>query len=434
MRIVIRSPDARGARLAQEKLAAAGVEAAALTGAAEAPEGHDIIILDADESRRSAALEMGRKLASADARPLAIVASVDWRQPPPAGLDVHEPFDGWISVNAPPQMVARQIQAIYRAALTDEERRRRRVTAESMGVDPFERPTQRRLKALYIGAPSPFFLALERMWAAHAGLVTAAFSSFSGFDHLHDEFFDAVVLNGAADSATAISLCAALRRNAGLHHLPTLVVTQAGDSATARAAAERGAAAVIPEDAPSEEGVAWLFDAIRRERRRRCAENELRALRDRMGDAHTGLFTSQAFETHLQRLANDHHATGRPFSLVALRVLPAPGARTPGEAVWRKGFREVATLASRLIRDTDCGAALGRELIVCALPATNHAGARRTAERIAAVGECTAFASGDGDAGPLVFEQSTVEMKPGESGRALLARALEAFEAQSAAV
>ena len=45
--------------------------------------------------------------------------------------------------------------------------------------------------------------------------------------------------------------------------------------------------------------------------------------------------------------------------------------------------------------------------------------------------ECTAFASGEGGAGPLVFEQSVVEMQPGESGSALLARALRAIEVES---
>ena len=58
------------------------------------------------------------------------------------------------------------------------------------------------------------FLALERVLAEQGGLVAAAFSSYAGFDHLHDEPFDAVVLNGAQDAQTAISLCAALRRNA----------------------------------------------------------------------------------------------------------------------------------------------------------------------------------------------------------------------------
>jgi hypothetical protein len=53
------------------------------------------------------------------------------------------------------------------------------------------------------------------------------------------------------------------------------------------------------------------------------------------------------------------------------------------------------------------------------------------AERIAAVASCTAFASGEGGVGPLVFEQSAVELQPGESGAGALARALHALDVQS---
>jgi two-component system cell cycle response regulator PopA len=101
--------------------------------------------------------------------------------------------------------------------------------------------------------------------------------------------------------------------------------------------------------------------------------------------------------------------------------------REPTEA-WTRGFNEIASLAARLMRETDSGAAIGHDVIAVALTATDLKGARRTAERIASVAECTAFASGDNGTGPLVFEQSTVELQPGESGAALLARALRALD------
>src|SRR5262249_36619402 len=154
-------------------------------------------------------------------------------------------------------------------------------------------------------------------------------TSFTGFDHLHDEQFDAVVLNGAADAQTAVALCAALRRNASLHALPTMMITAPGDENTARAAIDRGACAVAPMDQPSTAAMGWLFDAIRRERRRKAAEHDVRALRDLMGDARTGLFREAAFAAHLDRLADAHHESGRPLGLVALHVLPAHGASAP---------------------------------------------------------------------------------------------------------
>lgn len=427
MRIVVRSEDAKLARAAQDALAAAGVEAAALPAQRPAPQGEDVAVIPAYEAPEKAK-RLAAALAVSEQPPLAILAGLKSASPPPLGLDIDKTFTGAIALDAPPKLLAAELAAHLRAAGAEDERVRRAATAAALGVGAPTPADTRKLKALYIGAPSPMFLFLERALSQNGGLVAAAFSSFTGFDHLHDEPFDAVVLNGAQDSSTAVSLCAALRRNATLYHLPTMVVTKPGDTATAAAAIDRGACAVAALNAPCGPSLGWLFEAIRRERRRRDAEHEIRALRDLMGEARTGLFKRTAFEAHLARLAADHHASGRPLALAALRVMPAPGAREPSEEVWKRGFNEIASLAGRLMRETDSGAAIGGDLIALALPATDVRGAKRTAERVASVSECTAFASGDGGTGPLVFEQSAVGLQPGESGAGMLARALRALD------
>lgn len=433
MRIVVRCQEARTAREAQEALAAAGVEAMAVPGAARAaPNGEDIAIVAALDGDLSKAGEMARALRALERPPIAILAALPSKAPPPLGLEGLADFNGAVALDAAPKLLAAQIEAAIRAAEAHDERVRRAATAAAMKAPAIKPVETRKLRALYIGAPSPAFLSLERALSQHGGLTAAAFSSFTGFDHLHDETFDAVVLNGATESATAVSLCAALRRNASLYHLPTMMVIAPGDRTTAAAAIERGAAAIAAINEPSGESLGWLFEAVRRERRRRDAEHDLRALRDLMGDARTGLLRRASFDMHLARLAADHHASGRPMSLAVLRVLPAHGARAPSAEIWKKGFNEIASLTGRLMRETDSGAAVSGDVIAVALPASDLAGAKRTAERISSVAECTAFASGDGGAGPLVFEQSTVELQPGESGAGLLARALRAIEAESA--
>ncbi len=427
MRIVVRCQDARLARDTQGRLAAAGVEAFALPGPPRpAPDGQDIVIAPAIEGDVEGALAF----ANADSA-LARVIGLPHAAPPPVGLAGVGGFTGAIALDASPALLAAQLTALTRVAIIEEERARRVETARARNVSTPSLQDPRKLKALYIGAPSPVFLSLERAFSEQGGLVGAAFSSFAGFDHLHDEPFDAVVLNGSQDSATAISLCAALRRNASLYHLPTMVVSAAGDKATERAAIERGASAVVEANAASGEGMGWLFEAIRRERRRRAAEHDLRALRDLMGDTRTGLFRRPAFDAHLLRLVTDHHLSGRPLSLAVLRVMSAPGSREADPQIWKRGFDEIASLAARLMREADCGAAIGQDLIVIALPAAPLKAAKRTAERIASVAECTAFASGEGGVGPLVFEQSSVELQPGESAPGLLARALYALDVQS---
>ena len=428
MRIVVRAADARAAREAQAMLAAASVTATALPGAyRSAPDGEDISIVVAGDTDQQAPVRRD----AASVAPLACLVAHRSGSPPPLGLDGAEALDGAIALDGPPRLLSAQVDAWVRVAIAEEERRRRAATAAEVGAPAPQSLQPRKLKALYIGAPSTTFLALERALAGHNGLVAAAFTSYSGFDHLHDEVFDAVVLNGVQNPATAISLCAALRRNATLYHLPTMVVTAPGDTATAIAAIERGASAVAIANEPSGVSLAWLFEAVRRERRRRAAEHQMHALRDVMGDARTGLWRREPFEMHLARMASDHHASGRPMSLVVMRVRPAFGARQPTEEIWRKGFTEIASLAARLMRDTDCGVTLGEDLIALALPAALLRHAKRTAERIASVAECTAFAAGEGSAGPLVFEQSAVELQPGESGSAMLARALRSIEVES---
>jgi two-component system cell cycle response regulator PopA len=434
LRIVVRCQDPRAARAAQDALALAGIAALAVPGAPEAvlaaPEGEDAIIIV--EPKLETAAMYAQAARAAGRLPLAILWGVNSEAPPPPGLDAPPEFTGIIALNASPALLAAQVSAAIRTGAAEEERDRRRTTLRALGIAAPKAPKQRKLKALYIGAPSPIFLSLEAAFGRQGGLVAAAFSSFIGFDHLHDEAFDAVVLNGAHDAATALSLCSALRRNASLYHLPTMMVISPGDDATSATAIERGASSIVPVNAASDVSMAWLFEAIRRERRRTGAEHDSRALGDAMGDTRTGLFRRAAFDAHLNQLALDHHASGRPFAVAALRVLPAHGASTPPEQVWSRGFTEIASLAARLIRDADCGVTLGSEWIVLALPATDMAGGRRSAERIASVAECTAFASGEGGAGPLVFEQSVAEMQPGESGAGLMARALSALEYDSA--
>jgi two-component system cell cycle response regulator PopA len=432
LRIVVRAPDARSARDAQSLLAAARISAAAMPGPwRPAPDGEDLAIFPALAGGSDVAAALARQTAQAERAPLARLVGLAGAEPPGLGLAEHDAFTSAVTLDAPPKLLAAQIEAAIRLAIAEEECARRAATAASIGA-PAPQPIEpRKLKALYIGAPSAMFLALERVLAEQGGLVAAAFSSYAGFDHLHDEPFDAVVLNGAQDAAKAISLCAALRRNATLYHLPTMVVTAPGDDATAAAAIDRGASAVTEANAPCGPSLGWLFEAVRRERRRRRAEHDMRALRDLMGEPRTGLFQRAAFDAHLARLAADHHMSGRPMALAALRVLPAHGAREPSPDAWKRGFNEIASLAGRLMRDADSGAAIGGDIIAIALPAAALKSAKRTAERIAAVAECTAFASGDGGVGPLVFEQSAVELQPGESGAGMLARALRAIEVEA---
>lgn len=425
MLVSVRSSSPRAARALQERLGAAGVEAAALIGPAarrRAP-AEDIALLDASPEERAWAVATAQRLADETAAPGAIVA-VSAFDAPPADDDA---FDGWVQLDGPAALILRDLRAARRAVTAREELTLRHLTAQTLGAPIGETPAAGGWRALYIGEPHPFFLALERAMATQGGRLEAAFSSFMGFDFLHEDRFDAVALNAGADAATALALCGALRRNARLHHLPTIMLADDNAAEITPAAVERGASLILGRGADRNHALAWTFEKIRRGRREAQVEAGLAAVRTAFAGP-SSLFSSAFLEAHIERLADAAHASGRPLSLAALRVQLAPGARRASASGWRRGLYQVAEIAGRLIRVEDTAALLDGDLIVIALPGAGAAEARATAERVASVTECTAFAAGEADAGPIVLEQIVAELAAGESGAGLLARARAEFD------
>ena len=125
MRIVVRSADARQARDAQARLAAAGIEAIALPGFSRAaPDGEDITVFcgpGAHVQTRNAA-----------ARPLTALAALT--SPPDLGLN-GAPF-GAIAIEAHPRLLATQFEEHVRAAIIEEEAARRRATLDELNIAP----------------------------------------------------------------------------------------------------------------------------------------------------------------------------------------------------------------------------------------------------------------------------------------------------------
>ena len=430
MLVSVRSSSARRARLLQDVLAHAGVEAVALVGPApQRRSAHeDVAILDAHPEARAWAEDEALRLGARSDRPGAIVAATTLSAPP---LAEDDPFDGWIQTDGPPALIARELVAARRGATAREELARRMETAQGCGVDPVFHAPSGGWRALYIGEPHPFFLTLERALAARDGRLEAAFSSFMGFDFLHDDRFDAVTLNAGADAATALALCGALRRNARLHHLPTTMLAEKNADEIAASAIERGASLIVRGDTNHDIAISWMFEKIRRGRREAHVEAGLNGVRTACAGP-CSLFSAAFFEAHIERIAHAAHASGHALSLVALRVQLAPGARKTNAAGWRRGLHQVAEIAGRLIRVEDTAALLDGDMIVVALPSTLAGEALCTADRVASVTECTAFAAGEADAGPIILGRNVTELAPGESGRAFVARTLSVFDLEGA--
>jgi len=428
MRVSVRSYDARRARALQETLAAGGVEAVALVGPLPSRThlSDDIALIDAAPEAFAWAEEEARRIARSANRPTSIVAASRSGDPP---VDDATAFDAWVQIGAPDGVIERELVSIQRHSAARTELLRRIETARARGVASSASEPNGPWRALYIGEPSPFFLAQERAFEAVDGKLEAAFSSFMGFDFLHDSRFDAVTLNATNDAATALALCGALRRNARLHHLPTAVIVKRGDTATIVGAVDRGATLIVHADEAPEPTLHWLFEKVRRGRRHAHVEAGLAAVK-RVCVGPGGLFNSDYFADHLTRLADAAHISGRPLTVAALRICLAPGARTRSATAWDRSVVQIGELAGRLVRAHDAASLLQDDIIVIALPGSHAEEGRHAAKRVSSVVECTSFASGEGAAGPIVLEHSVVELNPGEGGGAFLARALDPFPAE----
>jgi two-component system cell cycle response regulator PopA len=426
VRLTVRSFDALPAFALQQTVTATGREAQIVFGYGLSPEGEDIAIVDADPARAAEARAIAEALRAQDETPLLVLAATRSDSPPPEGFDRADAlFDATLADDVSPAAFGRQLERAQRMATGKFELAMRRATARTLGCADPAGAAARKLKLLYVGAPLPAYLSLERWVQGHGGSLSAAFTSFSGFDHLHDEAFDALVVNAVNDPATALSICGALRRNAGLYHLPTCLLTASEDNATRQAAFEKGAAVAAAAEDPK--ALSWLFEAIRLERTRSAIDRGLLAYRDVMSAPRTGVFRAEAFRAHLDTLAQEHIHRARVLSLLALKIGPAFGARPPGAQTLSRAIAEAAALAGRLLRASDSPALIG-DVFVAALPNTTLAGAQRTAERISAVADCTTFAAEDGSAGPLSFAQSVVQQEPGECAASVLARLLAPFD------
>jgi two-component system cell cycle response regulator PopA len=424
MRITIRSPDARRARDLQQRLDEKGFRVTALLGPKTTPDGEaiDLCLLDADAPHQAWAQEECARIRERDNPPLGIVGLCE-AHALPAACDI---VDGWLDLSATQELLQRQASALIRAAEARAELSVRELTAAGLGFSSPVRAQPKTQRLLFIGWPDPFYLALEHHAAHHEAVLEAAFSSFTGFDRLHDERFDAVILNAAPDPSVALSLCGALRRNARLHHTPTLMITAPQDDATAQAAIERGAAVIHDATRAPDVSLAWLNEAIRITRDHESVETRLAQLRQQAKGA-GDLMNADFFAAHVGNLAEFSHRRGRDLSLVALRVLPAPGAREQETSKWTREVNQIAALAGRLLRAHDSAALLDDDVIMAAIPGADLAKARASADRIAAVAECTAFAAGESDAGPIILAHSLAVLAPGESGAGLMARAQDAF-------
>lgn len=306
-----------------------------------------------------------------------------------------------------PAQAAMRLEQMTRAAVAEEEFVLRQATFGQHGValaapDMEASP----LNILTAGAADRRFLALSNALVELGAEVVAAPTPYTAFDYLHERAFDGAVLWGDRSHAPALAIAAGMRRNTRLYHIPLTLYLRDEEAGEALGDLyRRGFADVADPMTPEEDAAARVVALARNHRRQQGLRRALDAVRgsDLMDEA-TGLFSRDLFASHLSRLVDGARVRSRPLSVGVLRVAGREALETLRAGGWlEKAMPQVGAMVSRLVRVEDTAARLYSETFALALPATDEASARLTAERIAAVIACTAFDAGK-DRSPFVVE------------------------------
>ena len=288
---------------------------------------------------------------------------------------------------------------------------------------------QEPLAVLSIGQPEPEYLALTHSLREQGVEVTAALSSYSAFDYLHDKTFDAVLLWGGAQPAESLAIAAGMRRNTRLYHTPVLLRLNKLVEIDVGDVFMRGVNDIANPKARIAEVTDRLVRLARTHRRQLTIRKTLESMRhSTQMDKGTGLFGRDLFASHLARLAKAAGERNRNLSICVLKIAETPEVtRARARGMLDKAVPQIGSMVARLVRAEDTAGRLSNDVFAIALPATTAIAARNVGERISAVVSCTAFDSGQGKPPYVVeFIVGAAEIQAGEPAAAALTRAAAA--------
>jgi two-component system cell cycle response regulator PopA len=383
----------------------------------------EAVLVDDDTQTQAPDLVRRLRAAAAPRRIPVILARQD---------DLYDIPDGWDMVftrDAHPQQIALTIEHMTRACVAEEEYDTRCQTfnISSQEVEALMED-QAPLALLSIGKPDPEYLALTHALKNRGVEITAALSSYSAFDYLHDKTFDAVLLWSGDQASEALSIASGMRRNTRLYHTPVLLrVTETAEFDLGEAYL-RGVNDIANVKAGTEEICDRLLRLARINRRQTTIRKTLETMRHSPKmDKGTGLFGRDLFAAHLGRLSKAASERNRPLSICVLKIADTPEiVRARQRKLIDRAVPQIGSMIARLVRAEDSGSRLSNEVFALALPATSLDAARNVGERIAAVIGCTAFDSGQGKPPYVVeFEVGAAQILEDEPVTAALNRAAD---------
>lgn len=367
--------------------------------------------------------EQGPKLAKVvrahyRSRPIPIIGAMS--RP---SADSSAGFDSTLFAPMHASQIANRVNAMIRLGVMEGEITRRLETlSEDFGraVDIGDMSPDRKFRVLFIGKASPSFMVIINALQDKGGEVTAAFTSFSAFDYLHGDPFDAVVMNSLEQSEPAFSICEAMRRNSKLYHTPTLFLVSAKNFTDYDAAYQRGARDIIDCDADAAEISGRILELANYHRIHEQMKSDFSALAvDIAGDPSGTAYSQRFMRAHLPRVLRDAGKAKLPVSLLGLKLTINCVDDVTDIAI-ESAFAQIAELINNLVRMQDVVCRWETDIFVLAFYDTTGSESEIILKRIRSLLDCTSYESGNAENAPLsILAQAVItEIAPTESEQA----------------
>ena len=324
--------------------------------------------------------------------------------------NVSEGFDSTLFAPMHPSQIANRVNAMVRLGVMEGEIERRLETLrESFDQTPTigDFSPDRKVRVLFIGKASPSFMVIINALQDKGVEVIAAFTSFSAFDYLHGDPFDAVVMNALEHSEPAFSISETMRRNSKLYHTPTLFLVD-GQTFTAHDAAyDRGARDIIDVNADAEEISGRILELANYHRIHEQMKLDFHELAVDVAVDDTLTADSQPFlRAHLPRMLDDAAKSKLPVTLLALKLVPN-SVESVTETALIAAYAQTSDLITNLVRMQDVVCHWEKGVFVLGFYDTNTAEANIILDRISALLDCTVYESGTTSGNTLSISAET---------------------------
>jgi len=328
----------------------------------------------------------------------------------PLSGDTRE-FDSTLFAPMHPSQIANRVNAMIRlGAMEGEITRRLETLRESFGqtVSIGDMHPDRKFRVLFIGKASPSFMVVINALQDKGVEVTAAFTSFSAFDYLHDVPFDAVVMNTLEQVEPAFSIAEAMRRNSKLYHTPTLFLINKRNFKDYDGAYKRGARDIIDCDADSLEISGRILELANYHRIHEQMKADFKTIAVKHAGDKSGTAFSKKFMTaHFPRILRDAQHSNRSVTLIGLR-LNASSTEAVSKYSITSAFDQTAELIHNLVRMQDVVCRWDENKFVLSFFDTDKVEARIILDRIKALLDCTVYNNGRVDGSPLCVSAQSV--------------------------